>query len=309
MIEVIPLKSGKTFKRVFSNPEVFCQFAQDVLGIQLQIDQVHTEYEYPHPVGFVKSKYDLFAEDTVNRIVVEIQQVKEPDFFDRFLYYHLISLVEEVKGFKAYGFDRTVYTIVVLTSIPRDGSIDFSCAVSDFSPVSEYGRKVPIYPHRLVFLAPRLANAETPPTIRKWLDFIADSLDGEMNEGLYPDQLFQQMITNIRQQNISPEELAEIKDEAAWELATELFTAEGLERGIEMGMEQGIEKGIAKGIEKGIAKGIEQGREQGIEQGVAKGIQKMLRALSKRGLSLEQIAEMTELTEAEIITHLDQVDD
>lgn len=299
MVEVIPLKSGKTFKRVFSNPTVFCQFAQDVLGIQLQIDQVHTEYEYPKPVGFVKSKYDLFAEDITNRVVVEIQQVKEPDFFDRFLYYHLISLVEEVKGFKAYGFDRTVYTIVVLTSTPRDGSINFSCAVSDMSPVTERGQKVDIYPHRLVFLAPRQANAETPPAIRKWLDFIADSLDGEVNEGLYPEQLFQQMIAEIHTQNISPEELAEIKDEAAWELATELFTAEGLERGIEMGLEQGVAKGMEKGMEKGI--------EKGMAQGMAKGIQKMLQALSKRGLSLEQIAEMTDLTEAEIIIHLDNM--
>jgi hypothetical protein len=67
--------------------------------------------------------------------------VKEPDFFDRFLYYHLISLAEQVKGYQAYQFDRTVYTIVLLTSTPRDGSIDFSCAVSDMNPIDEKGRR------------------------------------------------------------------------------------------------------------------------------------------------------------------------
>ena len=43
-----------------------------------------------------------------------------------------------------------VFTIVVLTSVLRDGSINFSCAVrSDFSPVDEHGSKVSMYPHRL----------------------------------------------------------------------------------------------------------------------------------------------------------------
>jgi len=107
---------------------VFCQFVKDVLDLDIQIDKVHTEYEYPKPIGFVRSKYDLFAEDVEQRIIVEIQQVKEEEFFDRFLYYHLISMVEQVRGFQEYAFDRTVYTIVVLTSIPRDDTIDFSCA-------------------------------------------------------------------------------------------------------------------------------------------------------------------------------------
>ncbi len=102
----------------------------------------------------MRSKYELFAEDKEKRIIVEIQQVKEDDFFDRFLYYHLISMVEQVGGYQEYAFDRTVYTIVVLTSTPRDGSIKFSCAVSDMSPRDEDGNIVPVYPHRLVFLCP-----------------------------------------------------------------------------------------------------------------------------------------------------------
>ncbi|MCP4699260.1 MAG: hypothetical protein GY862_20790, partial [Gammaproteobacteria bacterium] len=175
MIDVIPLKYGTIFKRAFSEPDVFCQFVEDILGIRINIDKVHTEYEYPEPVGFVRSKYDLFAEDAEQRIVVDIQQVKEDDFFDRFLYYHLISLAEQAGSFREYNFDRTVYTIVILTSTPDDGSVDFSCAVSDMSPVDEHGKTVSAYPHRLVFLCPRLVNEKTPPMTRKWLVFIKDS--------------------------------------------------------------------------------------------------------------------------------------
>jgi hypothetical protein len=62
VIDVIPLKYGGIFKRVFSRPDVFNQFARDILGIDLSVDQIHTEYEYPEPIGFVRSRHDLFAE-------------------------------------------------------------------------------------------------------------------------------------------------------------------------------------------------------------------------------------------------------
>ena len=110
MIEVIPLKYGVTFKRVFSDPEVFSQFASDVLDIPVKVEQVYTEYEYPETVGYVKIKYDLFGEDTAQRTIIEIQHVREDDFFDRFLYkrsdYHLIGLVKQVRGYAAYRFAR-----------------------------------------------------------------------------------------------------------------------------------------------------------------------------------------------------------
>lgn len=227
MIEVIPLKFGPIFKRIFSRPEVFCRFTSAVLGIPVKVEQVHTEYEYPKAIGYVRNRYDLFAEDVDQRIIVEIQHIKEEDFFDRFLYYHLISLVEQVKGFQAYCFDRTVYTIVVLTSIPEDKSINFSYAHGDFNLIDERGKTVAVYPHRMVFLAPRLVNEHTPPEIKQWLEFIEDSLDGKMNDTNYSEAMFQTMIQEMRRSAISPEELSAIKDEAAWDLAKARFVAEG----------------------------------------------------------------------------------
>jgi len=242
MVKVIPLKYGVMFKRVFSDPDIFNQFANDILGINLNVSKVHTEYQYPKPVGFVRSKYDLFAEDEEQRIIVEIQQVKEEDFFDRFLYDHLISMVEQVGGFEEYAFDRTVYTIVVLTSVPRDGSVKFSCAISDMNPVDEWGNKVQIYPHRIVFLVPRLVNDKTPPGVRQWLEFIDDSLDGTIDESSYDDPSFQKIIKTIENQTFDPEVLSEIKDAAAWEKAKARFAKEGREEGLEEGLKIAEEK-------------------------------------------------------------------
>jgi len=298
MIEVIPLKYGPMFKRVFSQPNVFNQFAKDILGIDLNVSKVHTEYEYPEPVGFVRSRYDLFAEDVEQRIIVEIQHIKEEDFFDRFLYYHLISLVEQVRGFDEYGFDRTVYTIIVLTSVPRDGSINFSCAISDMSPVDEWGKKVPVYPHRLVFLSPRQVNENTPSTVRKWLDFIKDSLDGEVEENNYGEKLFQQMIEDIRRQTIDPELLSEIKDEAAWEKAKARFAKEGREEGLEKGREEGLEKGREEGLEKG--------REEGQKEIEAQQRQTVINA-KKMGMEVAAIATLVGLAETEVQEILNRV--
>ncbi|WP_062154218.1 PD-(D/E)XK nuclease family transposase [Beggiatoa leptomitoformis] len=175
---------------------------KDVIDIDINIDKVHTEYEYPTQIGFVKSKYDLFAEDIEKRIIVEIQHIKEEDFFDRFLYYHLISLVEQIGTYQKYQFEKTVYTIVVLTSLPRDKSVQFSCAVSDMSPIDEHGKKHNIYPHRLIFLCPRLVNEDTPVNVKTWLELIEDSLDGKLEENKFTAQKFKDILNAIHQQRI-----------------------------------------------------------------------------------------------------------
>jgi len=251
-MKVIPLKYGTIFKQAFSDPEIFCQFANDILDIDIQVDKVHTEYEYPKPIGFVRSKYDLFAEDVEKRVIVEIQHVKQDDFFDRFLYYHLISMVEQVGGYKEYCFDRTVYTIVVLTSTPRDDSVAFSCAVSNMSPVNEHGETVEVFPHRLVFLCPRQANDKTPPKIKKWLDFIADSLDGEMDESDYQENPWQKIIEFIQERSIDPDVLLEAKDDAAWELAIKRFKAEGREDGREEERKLMLKQTIQQALKLGL---------------------------------------------------------
>ncbi|MBI1922726.1 PD-(D/E)XK nuclease family transposase [Candidatus Poribacteria bacterium] len=136
MVQVVPLRYDTAFKKAFSQPTIFCQFVHDVLRVDIQIEKVHQGYRYLKPVGQVDIEYDLFAEDETTRMVVEIQHVKERDFFDRFLYYHLISLVEQVKSSRNYQIDKTVYTVVVLTSPSLDTGIDCSVLMGDISFVT-----------------------------------------------------------------------------------------------------------------------------------------------------------------------------
>ena len=242
MARVVPLRYDTAFKKAFSQPDIFCQFAKDVLGIDFHTNEVHQGYKFLKPVGQVDIEYDLFAEDPESRIVVEVQHVKERHFYNRFLYYHLINLVEQVKSSKAYEFGQTVYTIVVLTSPSREIDIDFSVAITDFNPVNEVSRKVEAYPHQLVFLVPRMVNEKTPPDIKVWLELVLDSLDGEIDESRYTSPVFEKVIDAVIRENISPGELRVLKDEEDWEDSLIFEHKRGLEKGLEEGSQQTTEK-------------------------------------------------------------------
>jgi len=61
-----------------------------------------------------------------------------------------------------------------------------------------------------------------------------------------------------------------------------------------------IEMGELKGIEKGREEGIEQGIEKGIEKGIETERIRTIKKMLMKGLSIEVIMEITELSVAEI---------
>jgi len=64
--------------------------------------------------------------------------------------------------------------------------------------------------------------------------------------------------------------------------------------------EEGMERGIEQGIERGIEQGIERGIERGIKQGINKSKIEMAQKALKKGLSYEDIADLTGLSVEEI---------
>ncbi len=250
MVAVAPLRYDTVFKKAFGKPSIFCQFVYDILGVEIQVDRVIAGRRYPEPVSYIDIEYDLFAEDTEKRIIVEIQHVQEVDFFDRFLYYHIIGLAEQVRSHADYQFDKTVYTLIVLTGTSRrkENPINFSYAISNMDAVNEFGDSLNVYPHRLVFLNPRLRNEKTPEKMSAWLELIDDSMDEEIDESKYSSPIFQEVIEEIKKDNITPQELRIIKDEAAWERTLR----ESFEEGHEKGRKQEKEQIALSMLEKGV---------------------------------------------------------
>lgn len=247
-MRVVPLRYDVAFKKAFGQIEVFNAFVQDILQIEFEGEEVHREYSYHEAIGRVKLKYDLFAEDKERRIIVELQHVKEPDFFDRFLYYHIIGLAEQIQSYEDYQFGKTVYTIVLLTSLPKKQHQAFGMMNVRFDARDEADHSHPIYPHRLVFLNPHKLNDHIPEAAREWFLAVLDSLDGEVEPGRYEGKPVKLALEAVQEEELTPEEMAIVKDEAAWQRAKEESHEEGVQEGRKAAIREVAAKMLAEGM-------------------------------------------------------------
>ncbi len=210
MQAVASLRYGVIFKKAFSQPDVFTAFVKDILGIDIQIDHVETEKSFLNPVGNVNNHFDLFAEDKVNRIIVDIQHRRYPDHYHRFLHYHCAALLEQAVNAKDYRPALAVYTIVVLTSGDKHAR---DMSQIDFDPKDRHGQGLGEIPHKIVYLCPKYLNDETPEPWREWLFAINDSLDEEVDETYYQKACVRKILASIQKNTLTPEDHARMKDE------------------------------------------------------------------------------------------------
>jgi predicted transposase/invertase (TIGR01784 family) len=227
MKKVASLQYGVIFKKAFSQPDIFTGFVRDILGVHIEIDRVETEKSFDPPIGKVDTRFDLFAEDKKNRVVVDIQHVRFPDHYDRFLHYHCVALLEQVARSELYTPPLRTFTIVVLTSGDKH-KVDV--ATIDFDPKDRHGKGLNEIPHRVVYLCPKYVTAETPPPYREWLQAINDSLDQEVEELGYQLPEIQRIFDLIEQDLVSPQERARMKDEYAIELVKQDKYEEGRQK-------------------------------------------------------------------------------
>jgi len=136
MKQVASLRYGVIFKKAFSDPDIFKAFVKDFLGIELMIDKVEMEKSFDQPIGNVDTRFDLFAEDKQNRIIVDIQHERYAEDYEHFLCSHL-ALVELMASSEDYRSSLKVFTIVVLTSGDRH-KVDL--AAVDFDPKDRQGK-------------------------------------------------------------------------------------------------------------------------------------------------------------------------
>jgi predicted transposase/invertase (TIGR01784 family) len=228
MKQVASLKYGVVFKKAFCDPEIFTAFAKDVIGLPLEIDHVETEKEFDPPVGYIKPRFDLFAEDLQHRVIVDIQHARTSDHYDRFLYYHCAALLEQIVKAQNYHPNLKVFTVVVLTSGDRHQR---DISLINFDPHDLQGRPLHEIDHKIIYLCPKYVNEDTPEPCRDWLRAINDTLDEEVDETQYRQSAIQKLFEAIRRDMISPEERAWMIDEFHLEELQQKKFIEGQETG------------------------------------------------------------------------------
>ena len=226
MKKVASLQYEVIFKKAFSQPEIFKGFVRDMLGIELDIDVVETEKRFETQIGQVDVRFDLFAEDKKNRTIVEIQHEKRADHYERFFYYHCTAVIEQVTTSTDYSSRLQVFTIVVLTGGDKHKR---AVGISDFDPRDPSGQPFGEINHKILFLCPKYANENTPPQYREWLQAIADSLDGEIEEDKYENPLVLQVFDSILSDQPTPLDRTRMKDEYGTEQLIEKKRQEGIE--------------------------------------------------------------------------------
>ena len=245
MKKVASLRYGVIFKKAFCDVDVFKGFVRDILGINLEIDHVETEKSFKPSLGHVEVKYDLYAEDKKNRIIVDIQHQRHSDHYHRFLHYHCIALLEQIKSAINYEPPLAVYTIVVLTSGDKH-----KCDVSviDFDPKDLQGKSLNEIPHKIIYICPKYLNDNTPEHYKEWLRVIDDSLDGEIEEQDYQLAEIQKILIHIEENDVSPREKARMIDEAH----IEEMESTAFDKGVEVGMKERDTEMTKKMLQQGL---------------------------------------------------------
>ena len=206
---------------------------QWIIRQSLEIDTVETEKSFKPSLGQVEVKFDLYAEDKKNRIIVDIQHQRHSDHYHRFLHYHCIALLEQIKSAINYQPPLSVYTIVVLTSGDKHKR---DVSVIDFDPKDLQGQPLKEIPHKIIYLCPKYLNENTPVLYKEWLKLIEDSLDGEVEEQDYHLAEIQKILTHIEENDVSPREKARMIEESH----IEEMESTAFDKGIKKGEEQAV---------------------------------------------------------------------
>jgi len=212
------LNNQVVFKKLLSNKQILKAFIKDFLGIELQLQTIEVEKKFTPPIGGIDIEIDIFVNDPIHRIVIEIQRERYNYDFDRFWHYHLVAQVELAKSYKAYKLDRTVYTIVWFTRQVREKKYQRSLITTSQLSETEKGESLALYPHKLFFLNPFYPSDQTPKGLKDWMELVTESINNPDNPDLnWSRSIIKKAAKLIDEDGLTPQDRVSIMDERDYE--------------------------------------------------------------------------------------------
>ena len=222
------------FKNVFTDVEVFQALVKDVLNVDIRVKKVETEKVLPNKISPIKFRMDLFAEDEERRTVVEIQKVDYDYNYDRFLHYFLANLIDMQKSSRTYEFAKEVFIIVVVTSAykisDKNGKpIKEDVMLTDLNPRNLKDEVIEMHEHKMIILNTEYVNKDTHPPIKDWMDLIKESRNNPEHPNINTSKKAIARAANLAAiNNLSPEELAEAKEEEMRKITVSMIESESI---------------------------------------------------------------------------------
>ncbi len=253
-----PLDNETIFKQAFTDKTVFKSFVKDIIGIEIEVNKIETEKKFDPKIGNIDFTYDIFAESTDHRVIVEIQRVDYDYNLDRFLHYHMMAIAELQRNAKDYNIEQKVFTIVVLTAPYRIDEktrrpIKDEVLISSADPRNLKDKVVPVYGHKLVYLNHHYRNENTPVNYRNWLDLFYESIhhpdDYQVNLG---HQGIKKAVELIDYDKLTPENRRLMKVAEQRKVVRTMDEEKARKEGREEGSKEKAIEMAAKLKEKGI---------------------------------------------------------
>ena len=270
-------------KKIFSNPEITCQFIRDMLDLPaknvtiLEGSNIHVLPSMPYSAQDFYTSIDVLAElDNGTQVIIEIQ-VHHQNFFINRLWAYLCSQVNqnlekirqrEGDTHQSYKHIAPVYAIAIVDSNYFSDDLAFHSfsmredTTGEVLTITNNGQENHLV--KMAFLELKKYRETSKDSIRKpWLEFFGNKPFTQAPERAISqaDQLLDYKSWSEEDRKMfSQLRMREEQALLAHDYALETARAEGIEKGLERGRAEGIEKGREEGREEGIEQGLERGK-------------------------------------------------
>jgi len=298
-------------KKIFSNPEITCQFIRDMLDLPaknvtiLEGSNIHVLPTTPYSAQDFYTSIDVLAElDNGTQVIIEIQ-VHHQNFFINRLWAYLCSQVNqnlekirqrEGDTHQSYKHIAPVYAIAIVDSNYFSDDLAFHSfsmredSTGEVLTITNNGQENHLV--KMAFLELKKYRETSKDSIRKpWLEFFGNKPFTQRPERAISqaDQLLDYKSWSEEDREMfSQLRMREEQALLAQDYALETARAEGIEQGLERGLERGRAEGIEQGLERGRAEGIEEGLKVGLVNLVRQGLLTSEVASEQLGMSVAE---------------------
>lgn len=236
-----------------------------------------------------------------SEFIIEVQRGYQKHFKDRALFYasRAISRKAPKGGRRKWGYELSeVYLIAFLEdfALPDSSRSEY---VRDICLANRYTGE--IFGNKLNLIFVELLNFVKRPhelntDLDKWLYALKHLAKFDKQPAYLIGSEFDQLFNIAKYTNLNKEE-QEMYNRSLkykWDNQNVRDYAE------ETGLQRGLERGMQQGIQQGLQQGIQQGRLEGLAKGEHKNAVAIALRLKDKGMTIEEIAEITTLSVAEI---------
>ena len=235
-----------------------------------------------------RAVFDLYCENEAGeKFIVEMQKTKQKFFKDRSVYYSTFPIVEQAKS-GDWDFElKAVYTVAILDFVFNEDQDEpekfrYDVKLSDIETKKVFYNKLTFIYLEMPKFDKTLAQLET--RFEKWL-YLLKNLERLHNiPEKFQDRIFEKLFSAAEIAKFTPNEASLYEDSLK----------------IYRDMKNSLDTAREEGWKDGKKVGVREGKEAGIKEGVEKGKISIALKMLAKGMSNEEISEITGLTVAQI---------